>query len=367
MRVIVFFLVWALCAATPAFAQAKLALYRVDDVAVSVKAASAAQAKEEALAQARRMAFDTLIFRLGANDTAKNISAETLDSLVQSFDVHKENAGPGRYAGTLTFQFKPSAVKAFLDSKGVEYGENASRPVVVLPILTSGGRAILWEEATFWRDVWRSVADMSGRAPLIVPQGDLADIATISAREALAGEEESLRAVMSKYGAIGVLVAVLKSEQDTQSQFWNAGEITLYRYGEGGGVLDPIAYDFAGLEDARVRDVLKEEAKKMAAEAVFSWNGGVGATTASASPEEKPVVVITCAVPVPTIAAWTRIKARVAEAPSVLRVNVASMTRGIVQADITFRGSVDTLRTELEFQDLDLIDGGAGLWQIKNR
>ena len=95
-----------------------------------------------------------------------------------------------RYIADYTFHFNPAAVRKLLETSSVAFTPNPVKPVVVLPVLTIGGRIELWDDPNPWRDAWAKHAGVEATLPVVVPVGDLADVAAIDAPKALAGDRD---------------------------------------------------------------------------------------------------------------------------------------------------------------------------------
>ena len=85
--------------------------YTVTDVKIDVTADSAAHARDQALMQAERKAYEQLCARLEADSDAKKLSDDDIAGLVASFEVQNERLSAVRYIGIFTIHFNPSAVQ----------------------------------------------------------------------------------------------------------------------------------------------------------------------------------------------------------------------------------------------------------------
>nr|MDP9128596.1 DUF2066 domain-containing protein [Pseudomonadota bacterium] len=189
---------------------ADASIYQVTDVPADVTADSAVHARDQAIAAGQRTAFTQLLQRLGADPAlAAKLTNDDVGTLVQSFEVQSEHTSRVRYIGTFTVRFRPGAVRSYLTSHNAFYTDAPSRPIVVLPIISTEGHTVLWEENTKWRAAWESGAHEGGLVPVVVPQGSLEDIALLSTEEAASGHKEAIRAMMDRYQAGGALVATL--------------------------------------------------------------------------------------------------------------------------------------------------------------
>ena len=201
-----------LAVSAPLKAQESGDIYTVRDVEVDVTADNSAAARDRAITEAQRKAFDTLYGRLSPEPGAKAPALSDIEvaRLVQDFEVQRERSSAVRYLATLTVRFRPTNVRTLLQTKGASYVETRSKPVLVLPVYQAAGKGpVLWEDRTPWRAAWENFPPPQGMVPIVVPYGELADIADISAATALEGNQAGLSAIAERYQASDVLVAVL--------------------------------------------------------------------------------------------------------------------------------------------------------------
>jgi len=343
-------------------------LYRVADVAVDVTAATAAKARDQALIQAQHQAFDQLMTRLNVTKTVP-ASDDDVALMVHAFEVQKEQAVAQRYISTVTVSFKPEAVQQFLNKKGVAYSAVQAQPVIVLPVLRTKARSVLWEDETPWRSVWEEQAHKATLVPMSVPSGDLDDIAKIGADEAVSGSPERIQAIMQKYGAGGVVVAVLQTDALNGSAPVQ-GAIKALVYASDGRVRDTVDLDMAPSAGTKELDAeLKESIGHVIHTIEANWRkeGGAVAPVTSGNAGTAAGAGLTALpmdVPVPTLAAWSQIRNKLNHVPSVSSTSVVTMTRGLVHIEVQFRGDLTSLQGALQEQGLHLTQTPSGSWVL---
>ncbi len=201
----------ALAPAPPALADP----YTVADVAVDETAADAATARDVAIETGQRAAWATLVRRLLGDadvDRALALDAAVVGRLVQSFEVTEEKVAPDRYIARLIYHFDGPGVRRAFQGAGITRIAAASPPVLVLPVIDDGIQPRLFELENPWRDAWHAAVARPGLVPIVVPLGDLNDIATIDAALAIGGDAAALGAVAERYGTGSVAVAVARVE-----------------------------------------------------------------------------------------------------------------------------------------------------------
>jgi len=333
------------------------ALYEVTDVAADVTADSAAHARDQAVAQAQRTALQQLLTRLGANaQLAGKLGDDDIATLVQNFEVQNERSSSVRYIGTFTVQFRPGATRNWLNDAGASFTETRSAPVVVLPIYAGDGHPVLWEERTKWRAVWEGARN-AGTVPLVVPAGDLDDIAIIGVKEAMQGDINAIRAVVAKYHAGGAVVAVLGGSLDTPGIPFT---IDATHYDADGDADQPVHLNLpAATTKANIDAALADGMKQV--RGLLENDARQSAETAKEPPMRLPVVVSTV-----TLADWTQIKNKLDAVPMIEHVNTVAVARGTTNIELVFRADVGELEDALSKQGLALSeDETTGLWILQ--
>ncbi len=209
------------------------AVFTVLEVAVDVTAETAAAARETALVEGHRAAFERLMTRLvprNRRGEVPAVTAERIALLVRSFGVDQEKTSAVRYLATLRFAFDRDGTRSFLRAAGVPFAETRSKPVLILPVLRGAGVYLLWDAQNTWRKAWSGLPAADGLVPMIVPRGDLADVNDISADQAVRGRQDRLDVILRRYGATDAILAL--AVVDTR-RLGNAPvvQVTITRFG----------------------------------------------------------------------------------------------------------------------------------------
>lgn len=86
--------------------------YVVTGVQVDVTADTAAHARNQAIKDASRKAFETLAGQLQPDKPVPKVSDKALGNMVSDFHVVQEQSSANRYAATFTFRFRQNQVRA---------------------------------------------------------------------------------------------------------------------------------------------------------------------------------------------------------------------------------------------------------------
>lgn len=319
--------------------------FTVSGVKVDINAANANAARDQAIREAQVKAWAEMYKRLVPTATSvPRVSDNDLARLVQGFEIDDEKVSATRYVGSITVRFRPNAVRETLAGSGQQYIEPPSRPFVVLPVTVTDGRAVLWEDRTAWREAWENRSATS-LVPLVVPDGELADISAIGVNEALSGNQEALARIAQRYNAGGVIVA--KTTLPASGPDLGRGlTVDLTRYAPDGTKEEQAINVKADASD-RPADFLSRAVTFVSAALDESWRRD---NVAASGPEQSTIV----RVPLSRLDDWVETRKRLTGVQAVTRADVVSLSRSEAVVALTHRGDTERLRQALARRDLGL-------------
>lgn len=327
----------------PAAAQSANA-FLVSGVAVDARAASASAAREQALADGQRQAFERLAARLvplAYQGRVPKLSAADIEALVSDVGIEQEKASTVRYIATLSVRFKPDAVRRYLRTHGLPYAEARRTPVVVLPVYTQDGDATLWGDPNPWRQAWARRRS-EGLVAIVVPLGELADVTAVSTEQAVAADPQALAAIGLRYGTADVLVAEAASGQA-------AAALDIRLHGSGPGVPVP--------ETARLGLTAREgeTAEAFMARAVDEVVRAVGDTYKSQNVLQfDRAASLAAVVPLGGLDDWLTVRGRLDRVSQVRSYRVVSLNRTGAALVLDFVGDQQQLQGALMRSGLEL-------------
>lgn len=325
--------------------------FTVSGVKVDVSAANANAARDQAIRDAQVKAWAELYKRLVPTATSvPRVSEIELARLVQGFEIDDEKVSATRYVGSITVRFRPNSVRETLAGGGQQYVEPPARPYVVLPVTVVDGRPVLWEDRTDWREAWEGRPAGASLVPLVVPDGELADISAIGVNEALSGDPEALARIAQRYNAGGVIVA----KTDLPAGGLDLGrplavEVTHYTPD---GARDQQTVNVKADMADRAGDFLTRATTFVSAAIDESYRRD---NTVASGPEQSTLV----RVPLASLNDWVETRKRLGMVNAVTRTDVLSISRYEALVALTHRGDVERLRQALARRDLGLARTGA--------
>ena len=353
-------------------------LFLVEGVAVDATGDTTEIARNLAFTQGERQALATLLERLGVSAgqiDPQSLSEAELAGLVQSFQVVSERTSPGHYVGQLTYQFRPEAVRSMLQSNGIGFADTVSRPVVVVPVYRDGADVRLWEGTNAWHQAWLEAPMAQGTVPMVVPYGDLQDVAAINQGQALAGDLAPLQEIAEVHQAGGTMVVLAEPQPQAlsvtvsaQAVDWLPGRTVLTVDGD---PTDPLV-----LQRAVAETIARVEGHWQSATLTHSGVGtpsgaGLPATgpqpdgsatgsAVPASPAAQGGSELVVVVPIVRREDWFLIQQRIAQVPTVATARVVSLTIREATLRLSYSGTQEQLRLALAQYGLSLQSGPMG-------
>lgn len=327
-------------------------VFVVSGVAVDASADSSAAARPIALAQGQRRAFTQLLQRLTLIENRGRLPQPTealLNDTIAGFEIDEERASATRYLGRITVRFRPDAVRHLLQNLRLGYAEVQSRPVLVLPVWQTAEGARLWEADNPWRDAWKRRAEPDGLVPFVIAEASTAPEALPIDRLLVDSAQLTNLARQRNAGDTLVVAASPVSPEGTGARveifpYFDAGEASSDR-------LEPFATQGATVEEA-----LSAAATELARRVENRWK------RATRLDLDKPGQ-ISAAAGFKSLADWVKLRDRLAEIPSIRRIDVLRLTHRDAQVQLGFFGEPQQLSVALAQKDVELRQRD-GFWEL---
>lgn len=333
-------------------------LFAVEGVEVDITAVSATEARAKALAKGEVRAFDILLKRLtlmAFHDRLPKLSRRNITEMIQDFEVAEEKASTVRYIASLNYRFHADAVRALLDRHAIPFAETESKPVVVLPVYQAAGALLLWDDPNPWRAAWEGrPKDVGGLVPTILPSGDLADMRTIGAEQAIEGDMQRLEEVATKYGAGDVVVTHGILRMDS---YGGLPELEAYMTRFGFALQEhTVVKSFSAKQGETIEALLARAAIQLTIQIEDNWKQD------NLIKHAEPAMV-TLSVPVSNLNDWIRVRDRLNGVAVVSQFETTVMSKHVVRLNLHYIGDAEQLALSLDQADLVLWDE-AGFWYL---
>ncbi len=135
---------------------------------------------------------------------APNLSDSTLDGLVSSIIVERENIGPHRYIADLGILFDRARAGELLGFSGEV---RRSAPMLLIPVLVSGGTATSVESRNPWQRAWAQYRTSQSPVDYVRVSGMGVDPLLVNAAQTKRPGRGWWRNIIDLYGAADILIA----------------------------------------------------------------------------------------------------------------------------------------------------------------
>jgi Uncharacterized protein conserved in bacteria (DUF2066) len=339
-------------------------------VTVDATSDTVAKARDVARVDGARRALAAVVDKLsGGSGKAKplKLSDNQITDLVASFEVASEKMTAVRYTADYTFHFRQGEVTKAMQAAGIAIGSTGgnppaadaanaaaagAKPVVVLPVYQNGATAVLWDEPNPWRLAWAQLPAQAGGPNLVMPFGDVGDVAAIDADKARSGDARAISAIAKKEGASDVLVLVA-SERPPGGK--PGLDVAAKRYRDG-QFADAHADSIDANPGEKPDDLFRRAVQVIAADIGNGWKdakSGIG--------DQQGTLTVVAAIA--GLDDWLNLRGQLAGLPQVRKIDVKSLSRQEATVEISYVGAMDQLKASLTASKLDL-EGGDPTWRL---
>jgi hypothetical protein len=183
----------------------------VDGIEVNVHADSAEEARKLGWQEAQRKAWAKL--------NGPKMSDAQLDSMVVAVVIEQEQIGPRRYIARLGVIFDRAKAGQFVATEGGAPNMR-SAPLLVIPVLYSGGVRQVFEVRGPWQRAWANFQSAASPIQYVRPTGAGGDSLIVTAGQAGRRSRLWWRTVLDQFEAADVLIPVARLERQ-----WPGGPV----------------------------------------------------------------------------------------------------------------------------------------------
>lgn len=359
---------FALVCIFPVNASAQSDFLTVEDIKVDITADNAILAREKAFVEAQTKAFRELAERLlpeSIAETYETPDSMMISTLIKDYEVTREKLSAVRYIGTYRFRFKPQETRRYFSGAGTRMPDIASnvtmpakRPMLILPFYDDGYKTSLWSPYNIWMQAWQNADGISGTVSHVLPIGDLQDVQDINNDDPLIYDGDKLSNMLLRYGAHEAIIALASPDELFLGQApVRAGEagslkIKLYRAEARRPVL--LNEIFVPAQPAQTRDQVMQQAVMDVSRFLDDGRTDQDDTAVAGVSGVKDGANYQVYVPFRSLEEWAQLQETIRRVPGVDDVMLRSLSPSGADADITFQGSEEALRSALQQENLAL-------------
>jgi hypothetical protein len=331
---------------SPGLAQSDPAVFQVSGIEVDASAENAVAARQEAVQAGQEAGLDRLLRRLVPAEDHQLLPAVgglDVDRYVQNFEIANEELSSTRYLAQLTVRYDPEAVRELLESSGLSFAQTRSTPVVVLPFYAGPEGARLWPEDNPWWQAWADNLDPERLLRLVLPLGDLEDMAGLTVEQVQARDSAALAALTRRYGSEDVLVVTATPLPPAEADGAPAVRLAMERVGGDAQTNPPET--LSGRPGQPLEELLAEAVRGLQNSLDERWKRANLLRF-----DQAGLMVVD--VPIAALSDWVGISRGLESLPEVSQVEVATFARDKVRAQIRYIG--DQFRLEQALARLGL-------------
>jgi hypothetical protein len=185
----------------------------IGGIHVDIGGADAQSARYAGWRQAQRQGFKMLWAKMhnAPISQAPALPDGTLDQIVSSINVEREQIGPGRYIAELGILFDRARAAQFLGAEGGEV--QRSSPMLLIPVTISAGTATSVELRNAWQRAWAQFRTSQSPIDYVRISGMGADPMLINAAQATRPGRGWWRNLLDMYGATDILIAEVQLQR----------------------------------------------------------------------------------------------------------------------------------------------------------
>ncbi|WP_417621381.1 heavy-metal-associated domain-containing protein [Parasphingorhabdus sp.] len=180
--------------------------FEVMGVQVDVHGDDAFDARKKGWEEAQRKAWKMLYKRTQGGETS-GLPDNTLNTIVSAIIVEEEQIGPKRYIATLGVMFDRARAGSIL---GVGGRRLRSPPLLVLPIMWSGGSPQVFENRTEWQKAWARFQSGDSAIDYVRPYGSDSESLVLTAGQANRPNRRWWRNILDQFGAADVIIPIVR-------------------------------------------------------------------------------------------------------------------------------------------------------------
>lgn len=354
---LLFLVAFLVLAAGTSAPRAALDLYSEQGIEVDVTAESAVAARQLAIEQAQRSGLERLLRRLAAVEAASrlpDVGSLDIQRFVRGYAVEEEKRSATRYIARITVHYREDAVRALLESAGVAAVLEPSRPLLLLPVLADAEDARLAGEFDPWWRAWGAELGRNTITALVLPLGDLADIAAM--RRYLEGSDpQAALAIARRYDLDAAAVATARIlERDAEESAVRL-ELEVRTFGDW-----PAVEQVSSL--GRRPGEEEDDFWRRAAVIAKAWLDAAWKRDNLVRTDVRGRKRLL--VPLADLAGWVQIRRRLESVPEIRSVGIDRLTRELAELTVEFVGGDARLERRLVERGLQPVAEN-GTWRLR--
>jgi hypothetical protein len=187
--------------------------YNISEITISLPSGGdVSKKRDKAIQKATKQGFNQLLQNITSEEEWLRhndiLTIVDWNTVLEKFVIIKEETSP-RYNLTLDLFFNSNVVRGLLHDLKIPYAESQKMRLLVLPLMDTETRLLLWDEQNPWRTALENTEIETRLLEFTLPIGDMNEVTNITAEMVNLGAEDVLLSLAKQYNADGVIVSRL--------------------------------------------------------------------------------------------------------------------------------------------------------------
>ena len=165
------------------------------------------------IALTRYLKWITLIETQGIIDLVDLLEAR---DYVSGYSIENEKYKKEKYSALITVTFEKDKLEKFLENKNIEFFSKKGPKTLIIPIINFEQRLVLWDDPNPWFDVWLRRPLDSNLNLFTLPTGEVDDLITLSAEDAINLKYFKIKKLANKYEAEQAYILLVNVESQNE-------------------------------------------------------------------------------------------------------------------------------------------------------
>ena len=308
-------------------------LYAVD-VLVDVTDVNASVAREKAMAEANRQAFELVLKKITTPDNVAQVMTlndNQILNFIKEVAVLSEKSSNVRYMAELRIKLNEEIVKRYMAEKQIPFMVDKATSVLVLPVYHKAPAmaAELWEEDNLWQKAWRRNTASEGMVEFVTLDPSSRNMEVIDAEKALSLDMR-LFGWLARQNRVSDVFVLEATE--------HAGglEVQIYSPNGEGSLLETLNVEGVSGDEALYDEAVRQAKVRIAAK--------IKSQNISESQKQNEITVLFM---YGKIRDWLDLQKQLSDIPYVKKIQEEAIGDGKTQFKLVFSGSIDRLNQAL--------------------
>jgi len=308
-------------------------IYLVENIVAEVVGKSPTDARNLAVATARKDAFAVLLTRLELDvKTLASVSDEEISDMVRSEQISDEKIAGNSYSASFNITFAKNFVDHILGQKNPEkLTQQPSENYLLLPVKIVENQPILWEENNDWKN---AVAKNLEKIPskisaqnmvqkFIVPQADIENIAFVNRQNISIASYAQIEPMLAKYKAVAAYSMFFSYDEIENKVTINVFLIRKLQKKQ-------LKLSFVNVDRLGYEALVDKVAAKSVEYLINAQKGEI---------RDKVSDLIRIQIPINKLANWLAVKNKIENSGLVSQLNVESISRDFALIAVSYNNS----------------------------